>query len=144
MTMRSSNRFPPAHSLARLAIVLLAAGCGGRVDGPSSSTDPVIHLSPFGPKCIDIAVGPSDAACTVDQDCTFVLAGHVCDGHCACDRNASVSQSAASRVNAALSSLALNQSCECGFAGYARCIGGQCQACTYEQGACMAAPSGDQ
>lgn len=77
------------------------------------------------------------------RDCTFVLAGHVCDGDCACGTNAAVNQSAAARVPDVLVSVDLDQSCECGFAGYPRCIAGQCQSCTLQQGACMPAPSGD-
>lgn len=122
--------------------VLLAAACGGNTEGgPPTSTTP--DPLPFGPQCVDISVSASDVACSVDQDCTFALTGHVCTGDCACATNADVNAAAASRIQGALSTLSLNQSCECGFPGYARCIGGQCTACPRQEGACMAVPEGD-
>jgi hypothetical protein len=98
----------------------------------------------FGRQCVDISVSAADAVCSVDQDCTFALTGHVCNGDCACATNASVNEAAASRIDATLSTVNLSQSCECGFAGYPRCIGGQCTACNSQQGDCMPSPSGDQ
>jgi hypothetical protein len=130
--MSSSQRSAVSWTIAWMAVVLLVAACADKNGGAGSPG-----------KCVDISIGPSDLTCAVDQDCSFAVTGHVCDGDCACGTNAIVNRAAASRVSAALSSLDLSQTCECGFPGYARCIAGQCETCAHQQGACMSPASGD-
>lgn len=86
---------------------------------------------PDGGRCVDLSPRQFDRSCTVDDDCTEVAGGTLCDGYnCSC-LGAAIARSSLPRYQALLGSVSLGRGpyCHCPVTGKATCQSGHCIFC---------------